>query len=515
MQPASQSIACLVQPAGTERGGGRPIASAEAKAPPGKEQAAGGLSRFVRARWYDRPLRTQLLITFIFTELVAAVIGGAVTIYNARTSTRVEIAASMRLAALLVGETIGALEHVVPAEQFLSGLPLQQRFFRHVRISVVDAAGQPVMQRAGASDVNGRAAGRAPAPAWFAALIAPPADRREIPVIVKGQRVGSVFIAGEPADEIAESWENMVALAAVALAVNAAVVVLLYVLFGRVLGPLVDVARGLRDLEQRRYEVRLPRPHSHELAAITDRFNALAQALDLARAENTQLLRRLVTAQDDERRRTAIDLHDEVGPCLFGLKANATSIAAAAGKLSPADASLLQGRVGDMLAIIDRLQALNRSLLKRLRPMALGHVPLRDILQEVVSDRARQHPELSFAFSAGELHPSYGDSIDLAVYRCLQESLTNAIRHAGCARVEIGLRETTDRIAGTRVVLTVQDDGRGIDPNAPAGLGLTGIHERMQMLGGSCTIGGAPGGGTQVSIGIPAEVALQTEASRP
>ena len=503
-------MACLVQPARAAGVGGHSVASGTTKASAGKRHAARSLSRFVRARWYDRPLRTQLLIAFIFAELVAALIGAAVTIYNARTSTRVEIAASMRLAELLVGETIGALEHVVPADRFLSGLPVQQRFFRHVRISVVDATGQTVMHRAAA----GNASAHTPAPAWFAALIAPPADRREIPVIVKAQRVGSVFIAGEPADEIAESWENLTALAAVALGVNVVVVALLWVLFGRVLGPLVDVARGLRDLEQRRYEVRLRRPYPQELAAITDRFNALAEALDLARAENTQLMRRLVTAQDDERRRTAMDLHDEVGPCLFGLKAHAASIASAAGKLSPADAPL-QARVGDMLAIIDRLQALNRSLLKRLRPMALGHVPLRDLLQEEVGERARQHPELAFSFAAGELRPSYGDSIDLAVYRCLQESVTNAIRHAGCARVEIALRETTDRIAGIRLVLTVQDDGCGIDPNASAGLGLTGMQERVQMLGGTRTIGAAPGGGTQVKVAIPAEVALQAEASGP
>ena len=492
-----------------------PSRSGDAKAPPREEHAARSLSRLLRAFWYDRPLRIQLLIAFIFTDLVAAAIAGAVTIYNARTSTRVEIAASMRLAELLIGETVGALEHVVPADQVLSGLPLQQRLFRHVRISVADAAGQPVAQRAGAAGANGRVSDRAPAPLWFAALIAPPPDHREIPVMVKGQRIGSVFIAGEPADEIAESWENMIALGVVALAVNAVVIAILYFLFGRVLAPLTDVARGLGDLERKQYDVRLPRPQPCELAAITDRFNALAQVLDLARAENAQLMRRLVTAQDDERRKTALELHDEVGPCLFGLKANAASIATAAGKLSSTDAALLQGRAGDMLSIIDRLQALNRSLLKRLRPMALGHVPLRDILNEVVGELARQHPDFSFSFAAGELRPSYGDSIDLAVYRCLQESLTNALRHAGCARVEIALRETRDRVSGTRVVLTVQDNGRGIDPHASAGLGLTGIHERVQMLGGACRIERASGGGTQVSVDIPVDVTMQAGAGRP
>src|SRR5262245_59008662 len=202
MQQAAQTIACLVQPARAESAGREPLAPAlgDAKARPGEADAVRSLSRALRALWHNRPLRTQLLITFLVTELVAAVIAGAVIVYNARASTRAEIAASMRLVELLVGETIGALEHVVPADQFLSGLPLQQRFFRHVRIAVVDAGGEPVPQRAATSDANGRSE-RAPAPAWFAALIAPASDRREIPVIVKGQRIGSVFVAGGPDDE--------------------------------------------------------------------------------------------------------------------------------------------------------------------------------------------------------------------------------------------------------------------------------------------------------------------------
>ena len=81
-----------------------------------------------------------------------------------------------------------------------------------------------------------------------------------MPVVVNGARIGSVEIVAEPRDEIAEVWGNTVALGAVALIVNVAVIAMLYFLFGRVLDPLTGVARGLADLEQRNYQVRLPRP---------------------------------------------------------------------------------------------------------------------------------------------------------------------------------------------------------------------------------------------------------------
>ena len=107
------------------------------------------------------------------------------------------------------------------------------------------------------------------------------------------------------------------------------------------------------------------------------------------------LNRRLITAQDDERRRTALELHDEVGPSLFGLKANAASIAKAAGAL-PEHPARVVGTRARPPAIIDHLQSINRSMLNRLRPMALGHVPLDEILGELVHDRARQHPHIAF-----------------------------------------------------------------------------------------------------------------------
>src|SRR5262245_1128969 len=357
--------------------------------------------------WHGRSVRAQLLIVFIVIDVIAGLVAGTVTILQARTSTRVEIAASMELAELLVSEAVGLMQQEVPAEKFLADLSSQLRLVRHVRIVVKDAAGSPLAPRGAVSASDTTRDDRVPA--WFAALIAPPIARRDMPVIVNAARVGSVEIVAEPRDEIAEVWGNTLALGAVALSVNIFVIAILYILFGRVLGPLSGIVRGLADLEQRNYRVRLPRSRAKELAAITDRFNALAQALDALRAENEKLNHQLITAQDDERRRTALELHDEVGPNLFGLKANAASIATAAAALEDQAARKMMERIHDMLAIIERLQSINRSMLNRLRPMALGHVPLRDLLSELVGDRARLYPQIDFSISAHNLMQSYGD----------------------------------------------------------------------------------------------------------
>jgi two-component system sensor histidine kinase UhpB len=138
--------------------------------------------------------------------------------------------------------------------------------------------------------------------------------------------------------------------------------------------------------------------------------------------------------------------------------------------------------------------------------MALGHVPLPEILAELVHERAGSHPEMSFTGEFATLSPSYGDTIDLTLYRCVQESLTNAIRHAGANLVVVKAREdSAARSAGEgagKLEVMVRDDGRGIPAGARRGFGLRGMEERVQALGGVFSIE-TGSDGTSIRIVIP------------
>jgi two-component system sensor histidine kinase UhpB len=449
------------------------------------------------ALWFGRSVRAQLLLVFILIDIIAVLAAGSAIILRARMQTRVEVTSSMRLAESLVGDAVRLAHQEQTAEQFLASLPAQLQAMRHVRFVVRDAAGVPIVATS-PGDASRRADTHAPAPDWFAALVAPLVVARTIPVAVDDSVVGQIEIIGEPADEIAEVWGNVTVMGIVAVLLNGTMIGILYVLFGRVLDPLSVLADGLSDLECQTYSVRLPRPQARELSIITEHFNALASALESLRAENLRLNRRLITAQDDERRRTALELHDEVGPCLFGLKANASSIANAAENLPAAVKRSVTERLHDILSIAGHLQAINRSMLARLRPMALGHVPLEDMLDQLIDERSRQHTDIAFSFASEGLLRSYGDSIDLTVYRCIQESVTNALRHADAKNVTVKLIG-----AAARLALTVSDDGRGLDPSKPSGIGTRGIRERVEGLGGRYLIESRPGCGTEVRISIP------------
>jgi two-component system, NarL family, sensor histidine kinase UhpB len=477
-----------------------------------RSAGAGTLSRRL---WYDRAVRWQLLATFVLINLVTGIVAGVVVIYNAHKATAVEVAASMAAAEQVVHRAADQIAHEASrahsAEsaplRVLETLALHLRHLRHVRISIADATGRPVPVQPD----HGQHAGP---PRWFQALFWLDTLRHEVPVTMNGRHIGTVLATSQPADEIAEVWKDLSDLAVVALIANGVAIGLLYLALGRALGPLTSLGAGLRELEQGRFRHRLPRPRVRELADIVDRFNALAGTLEAARTDNGRLNRRLVTIQDDERRQIATELHDELGACLFGLRANVLSVQRLADSLPSGTADLMRQRAATLAEVSERIQTANRRVLRRIRPMAIGHAPLADVIRDLVADFERNDPDRTFKLDIGHLRHAYSDCIDLTVYRCVQEGLTNAVRHAEAATVEIRLEELAtppprlDGWAGPAALrLSVSDDGRGFAPGASRGLGLTGMEERIAALGGAFAISNGLASGTCLDFTIPVEEA--------
>ncbi|HKU97479.1 MAG TPA: ATP-binding protein [Vineibacter sp.] len=467
------------------------------------------LSRWL---WYDRSVHAQLLGTFVLINLIAGFAAAVIVIYNGRRAIEAELAASVEVAERFVRGTVERRAREMAGTLHLEDLAIRINNPRHVRILIVDADGHVVSPPS--TDADDTAAGaQASVPRWFEALAQVDDLRREVPVTSGGQRIGTIVVVGQAADEIIEIWQDASGLALLALILNATVFVILYVALGRVLHPLTRLATGLRELERGHYRHRLPRPPVRELADITGRFNALADSLAAARTDNARLNRQLLAVQDNERRQIAMELHDELGPCLFGVKANVGSIGRIAQALPETAAKPIRERVASLVAITERMQAANRDLLVRLRPMALGHVPLADVVASLVADFDGTDKERRFVLEIGRLAHGYGNAVDLTVFRCLQEGITNAARHAQATTITIAVGEETaaptpaGEPAAMALRLSVRDDGRGIAPGTQPGLGWSGMEERVRALGGRLTLTGVPGGGTRLDIVIPLEAA--------
>ena len=321
-----------------------------------------------------------------------------------------------------------------------------------------------------------------------------------------------VVLAGEPADEIAETWHDFYTQTLIWLGLNGLVVAVLFVVLDRLLNPLASLSRGMLRLKEGDYAARLRQPSLRELTIITNRFNALAAALDIAQKENRHLYQQLISAQERERREIANELHDDAGACLFGITANASSIKAIAGKIKDRRGGEISKRISEVISIADRLKHMNRSLLKKLKPEPLGHVTLSELIDGLVSDLQRRHPGTQITPpKINKLAKSYGEVIDLTLYRCIQEGVTNALRHGKPQILSIHLSEEQSSVRGQVerappiVCLVVRDDGAGFSPETQKGFGLTTMAERVRLLDGSCLIESAPSQGTTIRIEIPVQ----------
>lgn len=456
--------------------------------------------------WHGRSVRTQLLIIIAAVNLLAATLAGAVWILNTRSATRVEIEASLEVAQGFAGATIRDLAHKGRLDQLSERLPQELRSLRHVRLLLM-ADGKLTMLAP--STVNGEHVSRW-APKWFAALVGPGTSSRSIRV-VSASRADPVIIIGEPADEIAEAWRDFASLAIIWITLDGLVLVILYSVLGRVLDPLASLARGMQSLKGGRYATRLKPSRVKEIALITDRFNGLAGNLDGAREENSRLYRQLITTQEQVRREIAHELHDEAGACLFGIAANASSIKTFSDKLATPHTSEIGEHVGEILTSADRLKAMNRTILKQLRPGPIGQVNLSQLIKELVSGLQRTHQETQISAKVGDLAKSYGEGIDLTLYRCVQEGVAAAVRKGKAKTISIDISDQKTPNRGDRkqsparpmLRAVLRFDGIGFPASRPKDLTLATMAERVRALGGSCTVKSSRSKGTTIRIDIP------------
>ena len=212
--------------------------------------------------------------------------------------------------------------------------------------------------------------------------------------------------------------------------------------------------------------------------------------------------RQLIVVQEEERREISRDLHDEFGPCLFGIMAGTTAVTHHAKQLPEEKAAPILACVEEIVQVSTHLKSMNRALLNRLRPIALGRHTISELISELVGTFKRRHANIAFRIVSPALPASFGELVDLTVYRCVQEGVTNAIRHGrpSSIRVELTLSDADE---AQTVHLSVIDDGAGMPAEAPFGYGLNSMRERVGALDGSVRIGAVSPRGTHLTVKIP------------
>jgi two-component system sensor histidine kinase UhpB len=366
-------------------------------------------------------------------------------------------------------------------------------------VSLQTATGEILYQAPPATYKAGREA-----PAWFARLLAPRPARYAFPL-----RGGVLLVVqAQPSRAVLDAWDDITRLSAIAAAMFIVVNGLAFWSVKRVLEPFPVIADGLERIQEGDLAFRLPPLAGNEAHAIGAAFNRMAQAVQdkvLAerKAHDAEALleerREMASLADqrveEERRLIAHELHDEFGQSVTAIRSLALAIATQAGTRDPASSDVARLISEEAARLYDAMHG----LIPRLAPLSLDTLGLAATLESLVRDWQRRHPSIALSLSQ-ELPIELGPSINLAIYRVVQEGLINALRHAQASRVDIAVH-----CDARRIVATVTDDGVGLatDWERPGHFGLRGMAERVQKLGGAFSIGNRDGRGVCLSADIP------------
>lgn len=207
-----------------------------------------------------------------------------------------------------------------------------------------------------------------------------------------------------------------------------------------------------------------------------------------------QLTYQLITVQEAERRRISQDLHDDTGQGMTALLLRLNAIQSGV----PAQQGETKQQLEEAIQIVETLMNQVRQLAYQLRPPSLDSMPLSKALEALCSSFG-QYAKLRIDYSSDKNLPPIPNLQATALYRLVQEGLTNAIKYARANSVWINL----DYLDG-EVSLSIEDDGQGFDPRkAGEGMGLLGLHERFSWLNGGLEVESTPGGGTRLYGYLP------------
>lgn len=273
--------------------------------------------------------------------------------------------------------------------------------------------------------------------------------------------------------------------------------------------PLMKLGKVMNRVQAGERTLRAPLtgtdPQADEIAQT---FNMMLEAID----ESSRLrASQIINAQEEERKRIARELHDETSQVLTSLL---ISLAILEESIQSEEA---RQRISDTRALAHQTLRAIRSLSIDLRPSALDDLGLLPALRWYLKEY-QQKCSIEVDFHASGLKDRLPAEMETALYRIVQECLTNTARHSHACTVTVHLREESDAVYGTIV-----DDGDGFDYSAllkiPAqerslgrGLGLTGMQERAILLNGELEIHTAPGQGTRVDVRIPLPQARPAKA---
>jgi two-component system sensor histidine kinase UhpB len=298
-------------------------------------------------------------------------------------------------------------------------------------------------------------------PDWFVHLLVMSESTAAFPVMIEGSQVGDIVVAPDMSADIYEKWIGFLAIACAARSA---------------LRPLQSLGDGLTRMRTGDYEQPIAPTGPPEIRKSAQEANELARTLKRLSQDNRSLLRRIVSLQDDERQDMARELHDELGPLLFGIRANTVALL----ESIPSGQAELSSAAEGILQSVETLQQANRRILDRLRPLYIQELGLERSIQTLLQNVKAQAADLKVTSKIDTTLNEVDGLLSQTIYRVIQEAVTNVLRHARANAMHVAAG-----INDREVIVEVSDDGIGFPADRMFGRGLTGMLERVRALSGT------------------------------
>ncbi|MDD2832904.1 MAG: histidine kinase [Methylotenera sp.] len=439
--------------------------------------------------------RLNLIITLL---LLLVMLAGAFTmVRNAREDVRAEVNSTALLALHLLDAEI---LHYTSDYSWLNGVNQNKASIfrlqslenvRHLRIEFFDARG------------NLRDSNRLDelrdtdsAPDWFVKsmdVVSSSMQPIRRQVFANGRLLGELVVTPDPSYEIAEIWNDTLGLLILVAVFFVVVNGMIYIAVGHALRPVDKILDALTALEQGHLDARLPKFTLPELMEISQKFNTMAETLQNSIRNNHRLAQQMIRLQEDERKSLARDLHDEIGQHLTAIHIDASTILNA----KKIDEVKVSAQAIDVVA--RQMMMIVHRILQNLRPGSLDQLGLGAALKDLIDSWRHRNAEVEVDFASAGNFTGVDETVAIAIYRIVQECLTNISRHSAATMVEIKIHRNSDRLD-----LMVYDNGVGFDVHeSSGGFGLAGMRERVQGLNGHFEMETSKGVGVLIKVTLP------------
>ena len=316
-------------------------------------------------------------------------------------------------------------------------------------------------------------------------------------IVVNNQPYGTLTVSANQDVQIAQAWEDVCNFIGLAIVTTIAISFLVFMSVRRTVQPTCAIVDGLERIRKGDLNYRLPLFDIVEWQIISDAVNHLADSQQQLLEDRRQLIVKLMTLQEDERRYLSRELHDEFGQCLAGINAITASVNYTAAEKCPE----LMDEISQINPITKHMMDSIHSLLARLRPVELDELGLFASLSGLVLDwNARNNGKVSYQLNIEDDCKNISEIQSVALFRITQECLTNIAKHSNATQVDISLKNENDNI-----IFIIKDNG--IATTLPfankSGIGLFGIHERVAALNGEVSFTINKPHGLVVSVSLP------------